>query len=112
MTPERVRKMEMGRLELTSLSQEAAATAMGLGESERSRLRQALADFRDATLLKIEHRDAGATADVEPYTKRQREILGELRYGGFSRLEQQEREKLIAGRRAFRQAAAAASSGR
>ncbi len=112
MTPQRVRRMETSRLELTSLSQEAAAEAMGLGESDRSRLRQALTDFRDATLLKIERPDAGARADLEPYAKRQREILGEQRYGEFSRLERQEREKLIAGRRAFRQAAAPARPGR
>lgn len=106
MTPERVRRMEMSRLELTSISQEAAAATMGLGDGERALLRQALVEFRDATLFRIEHPDAEGHdahgAVVEPYPNRQRKILGEGRYGDFSRLEQQEREKLIAGRRAFR----------
>lgn len=105
MTPERVRRMEMSRLELTNLSQEAAAAAMGLGEGDKSMLRQALIDFRDATLFRIEHPDARGDArgpDVEPYQIRQRKILGDARYNDFSRLEQTERDKLIAGRRAFR----------
>jgi hypothetical protein len=110
MTPERVRKMEMSRLELTSVSQEAAAANMGLGEGDQAKLRQALIDFRDATLFRIEHPDARVDArgpDVQPYQLRQRKILGDARYSEFSRLEQQEREKLIAGRRAFRKSAAA-----
>ena len=107
MTPERVRRMEMSRLELTSISQESAAATMGLGESDKSKLRQALIEFRDATLFRIEHPEATKGIDargpnLEPYQKRQREILGDGRYNDFSRREQQEREKLIAGRRAFR----------
>jgi hypothetical protein len=112
MTPERVRRMEMGRLELASLSQEAAATALGLGEGERSGLRKALTEFRDATLFRIEHPDAGSEArgpNVEPYQNRQRKLLGDARYSEFARLEQQEREKLIAGRRAFRRSSASPS---
>lgn len=102
MTPERVRRMEMSRLELASLAQEAAATTMGLAEADKLRLRQALLEFRDATLFRIEHPDAGPGTDVEPYGRSQRRILGETRYADFSRLEQLEREQLIAARRAFR----------
>lgn len=111
MTPERVRKMEMSRLELASLCEESAAVAMGLDESDKAKLRQALTEFRDATLFRIEHPvEADKPKDDRPqidaYGKRQRELLGDSRYTAFSRLEQQEREKLIAARRAFRKTGA------
>ena len=117
-TPEGTRSGEMSRFELTSLAQEAAANDMKLGSGERSKLRQALDAFRDATLFRIEHpperKDAAAPAGkalsfVEDpttpghvYVMRQREILGDGRYDEFSRREQRERTRLIVDRQVFR----------
>jgi hypothetical protein len=123
MTPERLRRVEMSRFELTSLAQEAAMIDMGLGEAEKIALRKILTDFRDAALLRIEHpsqgkdtsaiapdealdgiegRSTDSSAPINLYTKRMRETLGEPDHAEFRRLELEERAKLIAGRRAFR----------
>jgi hypothetical protein len=123
MTPERVRRMEMSRFELSSLAQEAAAIGMGLGEGERVKLRQLLADYRNAVLLRIEHpadaKDRPAPTGHDPlegiekrpdaptspgnvYRERMRAALGERRYAEYERLERQERSKLIEQRQAFR----------
>lgn len=126
MTPERVRRMEMSRFELASLAQEAAGIEMGLGEGERTDLRQILTDYRSAILLQIEHptdtkalpaptgydpleglerRLDAPTSPANVYQKRMRERLGEERFIEFERLERQERSKLILERRVFRKTA-------
>jgi hypothetical protein len=121
LTPERVRRVEMSRFELTSLAQEAAMIAMGLPEAKRTALRSILTEFRDAVLLRIERPGEGKAAptadelvdgieraDRDPaspfnvYAKGLRETLGEAGRKEFGRLEREERARLIAARRAFR----------
>jgi hypothetical protein len=123
MTPERLRRVEMSRFELTSLAQEATMIDMGMDEPQKAPLRKILTDFRDAALLKIEYpnqdkdpstaspdelldgiqgRTKDPSAPINLYSKRMRETLGEADYTEFARLEREERAKLIAGRRAFR----------
>jgi hypothetical protein len=121
LTPERVRRVEMSRFELTGLAQEAAMIAMGLPEAKRTALRSILIEFRDAVLLRIERPDQGKAAptadelvdgieraDRDPaspfnvYAKGLRETLGEAGQNEFGRLEREERARLIAARRAFR----------
>ncbi|MGD0836685.1 MAG: hypothetical protein ABSB49_08600 [Polyangia bacterium] len=112
-----VRASEASSLELTSLAQEAAIGAMGLGEGERRQLQQAEAVFRDAATIRLEHpperRDAAtivpapfSVADGPPsperlFVMRQRAILGQERYQELWRLEQRERARLIARRQVF-----------
>jgi hypothetical protein len=126
MTPERLRRVEMSRFELTSLAQEAAMMDMGLGETEKAVLRKILTDLRDAALLRIERpsenpdksaltadelldgiegRSRDPSAPLNIYAKRLRDALGEADHAEFKRLEREERAKLIAARRAFRSSA-------
>lgn len=132
MTPERVRRIEMSRFELASLAQEAAGIEMGLGEGDRTELRQILTDYRGAILLQIEHptdarrlpaptghdpleglerRLDAPTSPANVYQKRMRERLGEERFIEFEGLERQERSKLILERRVFRKTAKQPSGG-